>query len=94
MVDRREEELLAACFHEVTGSPPSSITVLRPHASARRIYRISSAAVKLIGVINHARFENDAFVALAQHFKGLGLPVPSILAYKRDEGLYLITDCP
>ena len=92
MVQPPEEELLATCFQEVTGLFPSSIAPLRPHASERRIYRLSNGETKMVGVANQSRVENDAFVALAQHFRGIGLPVPEIHVYKPDYGVYLEED--
>ena len=92
MVQRPEEELLSACFQQVTGVHPTSIAPLRPHASERRIYRLMSGATALVGVVNQSRAENDAFVALARHFQGVGLPVPTIHAYQAENGLYLEDD--
>ena len=92
MVECREEDLLSTCFQAVTGVSPSAITPLSPHASERKIYRLSQGALQLIGVINSSRAENDAFVAFATHFKGVGLPVPKIHAYTPDQGLYLEDD--
>jgi aminoglycoside/choline kinase family phosphotransferase len=53
---------------------------------------LSSGPTTLVGVINPSRAENDAFVALARHFKGTGLPVPTICAYKPEHGVYLEDD--
>jgi len=92
MVQSPDEGLLITCFQEVTGSPPSSIVPLRPHASERRIYRLSHGATRLVGVVNPSRAENDAFVALAKHFKANQLPVPAIHAYKPEAGVYLEDD--
>ncbi len=92
MVQLPDESLLATCFQEVTGTAPASIAPLRPHASERRIYRLTQGATTLVGVVNPSRAENDAFVALARHFKSKGLPVPTIHAYKPEEGVYLEDD--
>ncbi|MEY4667750.1 MAG: hypothetical protein RL518_449 [Pseudomonadota bacterium] len=45
-----------------------------------------------MGVVNPSRAENDAFVALARHFKAAGLPVPTIHAYLPEHGVYLEDD--
>jgi len=92
MVKPPDENLLATCFQEVTGAPPSAIVPLRPHASERRIYRLSQGTTTLVGVVNPSRAENDAFVALARHFKSKGLPVPTIHTYKPEDGVYLEDD--
>lgn len=92
MTFTRDEEILARCFEEVVGSAPSSVETLRPHASERRIYRLTHAGSSLVGVVNASRAENEAFVALARHFRRLGLPVPAIHAYKAELGVYLEDD--
>ncbi len=56
------------------------------------MYRLSHVATSLVGVVNPSRAENDAFVALARHFKSKGLPVPQIHAYRPDDGVYLEDD--
>jgi|694.fasta_scaffold41584_2 aminoglycoside/choline kinase family phosphotransferase len=88
----QDEEILARCFEEVSGSAPTCVQTLRPHASERRIYRLSSASGSLVGVVNASRAENDSFVALARHFRRCGLPVPAIHAYKAELGVYLEDD--
>jgi len=84
-----EEELLATCFQEVTGTAPTTIAPLHPHASERRMYRLTNGGTTLVGVANNSRAENDAFVALAHHFKFHKLPVPEIYTYRPDDGVYL-----
>ena len=92
MTRPHEEELVAQCFHEVVGSPPSSVVTVQPHASERRIYRLAHGQTTLIGVHNSSKAENDTFVSLARHFKSCGLPVPAIHAYYPDRGVYLEDD--
>jgi aminoglycoside/choline kinase family phosphotransferase len=92
MVHPPDESLLSTCFQEVTGTPPSTIAPLRPHASERRIYRLTQGGTTLVGVVNPSRAENEAFVALARHFKSKGLPVPTVHAYKAEQGVYLEDD--
>jgi aminoglycoside/choline kinase family phosphotransferase len=92
MTHPQEYELLALHFREITGTAPSSIVPLRPHASERRIYRLSAGSNSFIGVINPSRKENDAFVSFAHFFLQKGLPVPEIYLYKPDAHLYLEQD--
>ena len=92
MTHPRDEEILARCFEEVCGNAPTSVQTLRPHASERRIYRLSSSSGSLVGVVNASRAENESFVALARHFRRCGLPVPAIHAYKAELGVYLEDD--
>lgn len=92
MTNAREEEIVTQCFREVAGAAPTSVTTLRPHASERRMYRLTLGGTSLIGVYNESRPENDTFVWLARHFKSLSLPVPQIHAYKPEQGVYLEDD--
>jgi aminoglycoside/choline kinase family phosphotransferase len=92
MATDSHEELLSRFFKQLTGQQPSSITPLRPHASERRIFRLSTASKHMIGVHNPIRRENDTFVAFARHFKSRGLPVPEIYHYEPDANLYLEED--
>lgn len=89
MIQARDEELLTLCFKEVTGGTPTTIAPLRPHASERRMYRLSQGDTTMVGVANSSKSENDAFVALARHFRAHKLPVPEIYTYKPDSCVYL-----
>lgn len=86
------EELLSRTFAQVTGHPPVSITPLKPHASERKIFRLTTNSTRMIGVLNPIRQENDTFVAFARHFKSLGLAVPEIYHYEPSANLYLEED--
>lgn len=92
MTTDSQQELLVRLFKQVTGQEPTSITALRPHASERRIFRLSTSSIKIIGVLNPVRRENDTFIAFARHFQSLGLPVPQIYHYEPDSNLYLEQD--
>jgi aminoglycoside/choline kinase family phosphotransferase len=86
------EELLAAYFKDLTGTEPSVSTVLRPHASERRMYRLATATFSCIGVINGVVEENVAFVAFSRHFRASNLPVPEVYLYASECGVYLQQD--
>jgi aminoglycoside/choline kinase family phosphotransferase len=86
------EELLASYFQGFTGTPPSDVSVLWPHASERCMYRLSSSGFTCIGVVNKVEAENEAFVAFAKHFKAALLPVPEIYLYAPESGVYLQQD--
>lgn len=90
--EHNDHALLALCFHECTGSHPSSITTLRQHASERRIYRVRCSSTSLVGVVNPIREENDAFVAFARYFSHAGLAVPTIHYYDASRHVYLEQD--
>jgi len=87
-----EEELLAKYFQDLTGKQPASLSILHPHASQRRMYRIADPGVSVIGVINPLVAENDAFVSFARHFRAAGLPVPEVYRYEPAQHLYLLED--
>lgn len=92
MTVNQDEQILAQLFQELTGTPPALITPLRPHASERRIYRLSGSKTGVVGVINPNAAENDAFVYFAKHFASLGLPVPEIYLYSPTSCAYLEQD--
>jgi aminoglycoside/choline kinase family phosphotransferase len=92
MTTQRDSELLASYFRQLTGLHPGTVTALRPHASERRMYRLRGGSVSLVGVINPVRRENDAFVAFAETFAAMGIPVPKVHVYSADDCLYLEDD--
>ncbi len=92
MTIESHQELLRRCFRQVAGQEPTSVTELCPHASERRIFRLTSGSNQVIGVFNPSRRENDTFIAFARHFQSLGLPVPQIYHYEPDYNLYLEQD--
>ncbi len=92
MVAKPDEELLVSYFQEVTGSAPTLVTPLCPHASQRRIYRLTGGATSMVGVLNPDRGENDAFVYFARYFRSAGLPVPEIYLYRPEAHAYLEQD--
>lgn len=87
-----QEELLNRFFKQLTGVTPTDITELRPHASERRIFRLTSSDTSIIGAINPIRRENDAFVSFARYFFSRGLPVPEVYLYEPDYNLILEQD--
>ena len=92
MNDEPSHKELIHSFKELTGSPPTSITPLKPHASERSIFRISSATESFIGVINPSTAENECFIKFAEFFKQQALPVPEIYLYKPECNLYVEED--
>jgi aminoglycoside/choline kinase family phosphotransferase len=45
-----------------------------------------------VGAYNPDLKENDAFIAMTNHFHDMGLPVATVLAQDRDKGVYLLSD--
>ncbi len=61
--------------------------------SNRKYYRLTGAdGHTVIGCCGTSREENHAFLTLARHFAGKGLPVPQVLAAADDEMCYLQQD--
>ncbi|MDX2111131.1 MAG: RNase adapter RapZ [Verrucomicrobiota bacterium] len=72
--------------------PADSITALSGHGSDRRYFRLVGQGSTVIGALNEDVSENRAFLAFAKHFKGHGLPVPSVHCVAPDERAYLQED--
>lgn len=89
-----ETEQLQRLFYSALGVAPTQIRPLSAHASKRRMFRLQNDQHKLttIAVVNDNHPENDAFVAFASRFFEAGLPVPNVLGYAREHGMYLVED--
>ena len=92
MTSAGDEKILVSSFRKVTGCAPTCITRLRSHASERRIYRLISRDLSIIGIINPSKSENDTFVSFAHHLTRKALPIPHIYLYIPEEHLYLEED--
>lgn len=71
---------------------PEQISALAAHASARKIYRLSSAAGSAVGVLNADSKENRAFIDFANYFRSRGLAVPRIYSVNEKLDGYLQED--
>jgi aminoglycoside/choline kinase family phosphotransferase len=60
--------------------------------SGRKIVRLASDKVSVIGILYAVREENVAFLAFSKHFRRHGLPVPEIYAEDLEHGAYLEED--
>ncbi len=89
-----DETVFSNLFAQTFGCLPGRIVPLSAHASKRRMFRLQHAEKKLsvIAVVNDNIAENDAFVAFSHAFSHAHLPVPSVSAYQRDTGIYLVED--
>ncbi len=86
-------EKLIALYTDWAGSSPSDIQKIAGAGSNRVYYRFfDSEGKSIIGVVGTSRDENHAFIYLSNHFSGLKLPVPKVLAVDDDELRYLQTD--
>ncbi len=92
MTEALDISQLSKHFQTLTGSPAVSVSVLKPHASDRRIYRLANDVKTVVGVVNANGQENEAFVYLAGHFRNFELPVPEVYHFAPKEQLYLLQD--
>lgn len=79
-------------FEQKYGTRPSVMCPLTGSASPRLYYRMSDAEVSCIGVIGTDKKENEAFVALAEHFGSKGINVPEVYAVSEDFMAYIQED--
>ncbi len=87
-VDQPLRALFEAHFRE----PVEAAVPLRGDASARTLFRLSSATRTAIGAISQDFQENRAFLGFSRHFRRCRLPVPEIYAEDLDQGIYLEED--
>lgn len=84
---------LTTLYEQWSGKAPVSVEKLAGAGSNRAYYRMTDADGRsVIGCIGTSREENHAFVSLARHFYGKGLPVPQVFAVSSDEMCYLQQD--
>ena len=74
------------------GVAPENVVPITGSASNRSYYRLSSGECACIGVIGLDHDENHAFLTLARHFRGKGMPVPEIYAVSSDGMRYIQED--
>ena len=83
---------LQKLFTNYTGSQAEEIRELHAlSGSNRRYYRLTGKQ-SMIGVIGTSVEENNAFIYMASHFHGKGLPVPEVYCYSDDKLFYLQED--
>ncbi|MEZ4847820.1 MAG: RNase adapter RapZ [Bacteroidia bacterium] len=87
-----KKDRLTALFESWAGEEHTSFHPLPPSASYREYYRISGATKTAIGVFNHDRKENEAFLSFTRHFLKKNLPVPNVYADDLQNGIYLLED--
>ena len=74
-----------------TGHEPEAIDELPSSGSNRRYFRLKGTPT-LIGVSGESAEENRAFLYMAEHFRGKGLPVPEVFIRSEDNIYYLQED--
>lgn len=80
---------LFACH---AGQEPDEIAPLSGAGSNRRYFRISCGDRTMMGAVGTDVRENEAFIALAGHFRGKGINVPEVIAVSADRMRYLQED--
>jgi len=72
---------------------PINLELIHRGGSERDIHRVSARAGRFILVdYNPARRENAFYAAIAEFLRGIGVPVPRILAHDRDRCFILMED--
>src|SRR5208337_231025 len=87
-------EVLKRLFERHFHSPVEHVQPLQDQlgGSGRKIIRLSSEKLSVIGILYSVREENAAFLEFSRHFRQHGLPVPEIYAEDLDQGAYLEQD--
>lgn len=82
---------LAAWAAEVLGRDfLENLAPLAGDAGGRRYFRL--AGVKLLAMFGPDAAENQAWLAIGGHLRGLGLPLPQIRAFDLARGFFLLED--
>jgi aminoglycoside/choline kinase family phosphotransferase len=71
---------------------PDSCVPLTGSASNRKYYRLSGGGHSCIGVVGTDIRENEAFIAIAGHFRAKGINVPEVYAVSDDRMSYIQED--
>ncbi len=85
-------EKLQQLFLQYAGYPARTCQPLTPAGSNRQYFRLCADGLPVIGVVGTSQRENEAFLALAAHLRGKGLPVPEVFAVSEDRLCYLLQD--
>ena len=83
---------LKKLYTQYTGVQADEVRDLLPLSGSNRRYFRLAGERNLIGVIGTSVEENDAFIYMAGHFRGKGLPVPEVYCCSDDKLCYLQED--
>lgn len=83
---------LLSLYESVYGTAPDCMEPITGSASNRRYFRMSSPSGRCVGANGLDKAENDAFIAIARHFRSKGINVPEIIAVSDDGMTYLQED--
>lgn len=85
-------ERLYRLFECRYGARPCSVIPLTGSASPRSYYRLSGEDGLCVGVVGTDVKENEAFIALAEHFRSKGINVPEVYGVSDDGMAYIQED--
>jgi aminoglycoside/choline kinase family phosphotransferase len=85
-------DALRRLFERSFSVPPERIGPVAADGSRRRMFRLSAGDRSAVGVLGPEPEENRAFLSFSRTFRGLGLPVPLVLAEDLAGGAYLVED--
>lgn len=86
------EQLLGELFLQTFAEEAKSVSPLPLSGSNRLYFRLSGEKRSVIGVYNHDRKENAAFVSFSQSLRKSGVRVPEVFATDCEKGIYLQQD--
>jgi aminoglycoside/choline kinase family phosphotransferase len=86
-------DAIVALYTRTFGRTPDAVARLAADGSQRLYYRLTGAApASVIGAYGPEPDENRAFLSFSRSLRGVGLPVPEILATDEGLGLWLAED--
>ena len=85
-------EQLNILFEKKYGRRPDTVEQVTGSASPRHYFRMSAGADSCMGVIGTDKPENEAFIALSQHFRSKGIAVPKVYDASPDSMAYIQED--
>ncbi|WP_405282713.1 RNase adapter RapZ [Gaopeijia maritima] len=84
---------LLRLFRELHGVEPTEVRPVAAHGSARSYHRLEAPDGRtVVGGVGPEPDENRAFWAYTRAFRGIGLPVPELLAVDEEAGVWLMED--
>ena len=85
-------ELLEGLYERQFGERPHTLVRIAADGSQRTYLRLSGPRATVIGAVGPDPDENRAFLSFSRSFRGIGLPVPAILAVDEAAGAWLEED--
>lgn len=86
------EQKVIDAYTAYAGISPETVMPLPHSASDRMYFRVKAGDKTVIATVSPDADETHAFIYLSGHFASCNLPVPKVLHYQKDAGVYLQTD--